>query len=276
MPHNDGMVRPIQIIIPKGTILNAKYPAATTFGNHLCPPNADAIIRALSPAIPERVTAGWNQLLCYLTSGYDPRRKENYVDIGFLGLKGGSGATHGVDGYDHIGMIDASGGVLDQDYEMFEQQTPHMLLEHEYWTDSAGAGQWRGGLGVETRFKIGGEKTRVVTFGDGDVEPAFGLFAGKNATLNKIELRYPDGMIYRTTSKDLVENVPQGTILFQQAGGGGGYGNPFLRDHELVAREVKNGIISLDKAKELYGVVLHPETFELDKAGTEKLRKKPI
>ena len=57
------MLEPIEIIIPEGTILNAAYPAATTYGNHLCPNNADAIIRALAPAIPERVTAGWNQLL---------------------------------------------------------------------------------------------------------------------------------------------------------------------------------------------------------------------
>ncbi len=274
MPHNDGMVRPIDIIIPEGTILNARYPAATTFGNHLCPPNADAIIRALSQAIPERITAGWNQLLCYLTSGYDTRKKDSYVDIGFLGLKGGSGATHGVDGYDHIGMIDASGGVLDQDYEMFEQQTPHLLLKHEYWPDSAGAGQWRGGLGVETQFKIGGENTKVVTFGDGDVEPAFGLFSGKNATLNKIELKYPDGEIYKTTSKDLIEDVPPGTVLFQQAGGGGGYGDPLLRSAEQVAKEVKNGVISIEKARELYGVVIHPDSLALDKDETEKARKK--
>lgn len=274
MPHNDGMVRPVNIIIPEGTILNAKYPAATTFGNHLCPPNADAIIRALSQAIPERVTAGWNQLLCYLTSGFDPRKKDSYVDIGFLGLKGGSGGTHGVDGYDHIGMIDASGGVLDQDYEMFEQQTPHLLLRHEYWLDSAGAGQCRGGLGVETEFKIRGERTKVVTFGDGDVEPPFGLFGGKSATLNKIELHYPDGKVYKTTSKDLVEDVPEGTILFQQAGGGGGYGNPYLREPALVAREVKNGIISIEKAKEDYGVIIDPKTFEVNLKETEKLRKK--
>ena len=272
IPHNEGMIRPVHIIIPEGKILNARYPAATTFGNHLCPPNADAIIRALSTAIPERVTAGWNQLLCYLTSGYDTRKKDNYVDIGFMGLKGGSGATKGVDGYDHIGMIDASGGVLDQDYEMFEQQTPHLLLHHEFWPDSAGAGQWRGGLGVETRFQINGEKTKVVTFGDGDVEPAFGLFDGKTSTLNTIELLYKDGTTYKTTSKDLVEDVPEGTILFQQAGGGGGYGPPFKRDAELVAQEVKNGIISLDKAKEDYGVAVDPETFEVDKKETAELR----
>ena len=274
MPHNDGMVRPVNIVIPEGTILNARYPAATTFGNHLCPPNADAIIRALSRAIPGRVTAGWNQLLCCLTSGYDTRKNDNYVDIGFLGLKGGSGATDGVDGYDHIGMIDASGGVLDQDYEMFEQQTPHLLLQHEYWTDSAGAGHHRGGLGVETRFKIGGENTRVVTFGDGDEEPAFGLFGGKNSTLNKIELHYPDGKVYRTTTKDLVENVPAGTVLFQQAGGGGGYGDPRLRDPSKVAQEIKNGIIRLESAREDYGVVIDPDSFEVDRKETENLRKK--
>ena len=276
MPHNDGMVKPVKIIIPEGTILNARYPAATTFGNHLCPPNADAIIRAMSQAIPERVTAGWNQLLCYLTSGYDTRKKDNYIDIGFMGLKGGSGATWEVDGYDHIGMIDASGGVLDQDYEMFEQQTPHLLLKHEYWPDSAGPGQWRGGLGVETAFKIGGKNTKVVTFGDGDVEPPFGLFGGKNATLNKIELRYPDGKKYEATSKDLVEGVPSGTVLFQQARGGGGYGNAFLRDPAQVAQEVKNGIISLKKAKEDYGVLIEPETFKVNLVETEKLRKKKI
>lgn len=272
MPHNDGMVRPVKIVIPEGTILNAKYPAATTFGNHLCPPNADAIMRALSRAIPKRITAGWNQLLCYLTTGYDGRKKDNYVDIGFIGLKGGSGGTDGVDGYDHIGMIDASGGVLDQDYEMFEQQTPHLLLQHEYWKDSAGAGQWRGGLGVETAFKIGGEKTKVVTFGDGDVEPAFGLFGGKDSTLNKIELRYPDGKVYTATTKDLVENVPGGTVLFQQAGGGGGYGHPHLRDAEKVALEVKNGIIGIERAKELYGVVIDPGTFTVDINKTRQLR----
>jgi N-methylhydantoinase B len=274
MPHNDGMVRPVHIIIPEGTILNARYPAATTFGNHLCPPNADAIIRALSKGIPERVTAGWNQLLCYLTSGFDTRKTASYVDIGFLGLKGGSGATSGVDGYDHIGMIDASGGVLDQDYEMFEQQTPHLLLKHEYWTDSAGAGQWRGGLGVETRFKIGGENTKVVTFGDGDVEPAFGLYGGKDSTLNKIEIQYPDGRVYQTTTKDLIEDVPEGTVLFQQAGGGGGYGPPHLRDSALVAKEVKNGIISIERAKEDYRVILDPKTLELDEEATRKSRAK--
>ncbi|RKY00201.1 MAG: hydantoinase B/oxoprolinase family protein [Spirochaetes bacterium] len=272
IPHNDGMVRPLNIIIPEGTILNAAYPAATTYGNHLCPNNADAIMRALSPVIPDRVTAEWDELLCSLTTGIDPRKNEPYVDICFMGLKGGSGAIKGCDGYDHIGMIDASGGVLDQDYEMFEQQTPHLLLTHEYWPDSAGAGQWRGGLGVITKFVIGSDDTTLVTFGDGDVEPAHGVHGGKDGTLNKIMITYPDGKKYVCTSKDLITGVPKGTIYYQEAGGGGGYGDPYLRSAELVRKEVKNGIISVKKAKEEYGVVIDPETFEINWDETNKIR----
>jgi N-methylhydantoinase B len=253
IPHNEGMVQPLEIIIPEGTILNASYPAATTFGNHLCPPNADAIIRALAPVIPDRVTAGWNQLLCALTTGVDPRKGEKFVDIGFMGLKGGSGAMRGTDGYDHIGMIDASGGVLDQDYEMFEQQTPHRLVRHEYLTDSAGPGRWRGGLGVETRFLIGSDDTTVVTFGDGDVEPAFGLQGGGTGSLNKIELTYPDGETRPLTSKDLVRGVPRGTLYLQHAGGGGGTGDPRERPLEQVREEVANGVVSYRVAREAYG-----------------------
>ncbi len=272
IPHNHGMLQPLEIKIPVGTILNASYPAATTFGNHLCPANADAIIRALAPVIPERVTAGWNQLLCSLSTGCDPRRGDTYVDILFMGLKGGSGAMCDCDGYDHIGMIDASGGILDQDYEMFEQQTPHVLLKHEYLTDSAGAGKHRGGLGVETRYRIGGEDTNLIIFGDGDVEPAFGLFGGKDGTLNKIELRHPDGTVYVATSKDMITGVPAGSIYCQDAGGGGGYGDPAERPAETVAAEVANGIISPEAAREIYSVAVHPESMQIDVDETKALR----
>ena len=253
IPHNEGMVAPIEIIIPQGTILNAAYPKATTFGNHLCPPNAEAIQRALASAMPERVTAGWNNLLCSLTTGLDREKNERYVDIGFMGLKGGSGALQGTDGYDHIGMIDASGGVLDQDYEMFEQQTPHRLIKHELLPDSAGPGQWRGGLGVETIFEIGSEDTQVVVFGDGDFEPAFGLFGGGSGSLNFIRLTYPDGTVITPRNKDLITGVPRGTVYHQQAGGGGGYGDPTERDRVKLAQEIRDGLISPDAARKVYG-----------------------
>src|SRR5690606_41834303 len=99
----------------------------------------------------------------------------------------------GTDRYDHIGMIDASGGVLDQDYEMFEQQTPHTRLRHELLTDSAGAGQWRGGLGEQTIFRISSDDTQLVTYRDGDLEPASGRFGGVDRGLHLIRLAYAAG-----------------------------------------------------------------------------------
>jgi len=254
IPHNDGMVRPVKIIIPEGTILNASYPAATTYGNHLCPITASAIMRALSPVIPDRVTAEWNSLLCSLTTGLDERKGEPYVDICFMGLKGGSGAIKGCDGYDHIGMIDASGGVLDQDYEMFELQTPHLVFQHEYITDSGGPGQWRGGLGVATKFKLGGKGNTLVTFGEGDVEPPLGAHGGLPGTLNKMELTYPDSRVHKPTTKDLIKDVPAGTIYYQEAGGGGGYGDPKKRDRKLVAKDLRDGKISQESAQRDYGL----------------------
>jgi len=254
IPHNEGMIKPLKYIVPVGTILNAAYPKATTFGNHLCPQTADAIFKALSTAIPDRVTAGWNHLLCSLFHGIHPRTGRKYVDICFLGMKGGSGALQGDDGYDHIGMIDASGGVLDQDYEMYEQQTPHRIIKHEYLMDSAGAGKWRGGLGVETVIRIGADNTTMVVFGDGDKAAPYGLFGGKSSILNKISLTYPDGTEKVPLSKDLIEDIPEGTIYRQIASGGGGYGHPKERDREKVLMDVKNGVCSKEKAEADHGI----------------------
>ena len=278
IPHNAGMVRPVDIIIPVGTLLNAAYPAATTYGNHLCPNNADAIMRALGPVIPERVTAEWGELLCSLTTGGDVRENKEgmqFVDICFMGLKGGSGGIYGTDGYDHIGMIDASGGVLDQDYEIFEQATPHLVMKHEYWTDSAGPGRWRGGIGVETMFEFHGKNIRVVTFGDGDVEPSRGTMGGMEGSLNIIQLRYPGEGEWRTlATKDLVHGVPDGTIYFQQASGGGGWGAPRERAVEKVLRDVRNEMVSMESARRDYGVVINTDTWTVDGEATKKLRAK--
>ncbi|NQU05123.1 MAG: hydantoinase B/oxoprolinase family protein [Calditrichaeota bacterium] len=254
IPHNEGMIKPLRYIVPEGTILNASYPKATTFGNHLCPQVADSIFKALSTAIPDRVTAGWNHLLCSLFTGIHPRTERKYVDICFLGMKGGSGALEGDDGYDHIGMIDASGGVLDQDYEMYEQQTPHRIIKNEFLMDSAGAGKWRGGLGVESIIRLGADDTTMVVFGDGDKAPPYGLFGGKNGILNSISLKYPDGTEKVPLSKDLIEGIPDGTIYHQIASGGGGFGDPRDRDKEKVVMDVKNGVCSEEKAKDDYGV----------------------
>jgi N-methylhydantoinase B len=198
------------------------------------------------------------------------------VDILFNALKGGSGAMQGCDGYDHIGLINCAGGILAQDPEMFELQTPNFLVKHEYAPDSAGAGRWRGGLGVETIIKFGGEKSKGVVFGDGidDETRAFGLSGGKIGSINEMEFKFPDGSRHKPKSKEIVSDIPNGTIMRQVAGGGGGFGEAYLRPAKRVVKDVRNGILSLKKAKEDYGIVIDPATLEINQSETERLRGK--
>jgi N-methylhydantoinase B len=275
IPHNEGILRPIHIDIPPGTILNADFPAATTFGNTLAGPHSDAIFRALASAIPERVSAGWNRMLGVTVAGLDPRRGRRYVDILFLGLKGGSGAVHGCDGYDHIGLINTAGGILSQDYEMLEVHTPHRLRRHEYLPDSAGPGRWRGGVGVATELEVHGDDVTVVVFGDGveNEARAFGLCGGGAGSLNRLEILTPDGRRIEPRAKDVVP-IPRGSLLRQEAGGGGGFGDPRERAADLVAAEVRDGLVSAAAARDHYGVWVDPGTGALDADRTAGLRRR--
>ena len=274
IPHNDGLSRPMHIINPEGSFLNARFPAATTFGNSLTGPNSDAIFKAFSQALPKRVTAAWNRFLGFNLTGKDPRKNRSYVDILFLALKGGSGGTWMADGYDHIGLINCAGGILAQDYEMFEIHDPHFLIKHEYLTDSAGAGRWRGGLGVETEFEIYGEDVTGIAYGDGIEQEsrAFGLFGGKDGSVNRVELKYPDGTVRVAKSKEIIRDIPTHTVFNEQAGGGGGYGNPFLRPIEKVLDDVRNEVVSIESAKTDYGVVIDETTFVVNEEPTKRLR----
>ncbi|CAM5479675.1 hydantoinase B/oxoprolinase family protein [Eoetvoesiella caeni] len=276
VPHNAGLLRAIRIINPEGSFLNAKFPAATTFGNSITGPISDAIFRALSEALPKMVTAGWNRMMGFTVTGHDPRHSRPYVDILFLALKGGSGGTWNADGYDHIGLINCAGGILAQDYEMFEIHDPHRLIKHEYAPDSSGAGRWRGGLGVDTEFVIEGEGVTGIAFGDGIEEEAraFGLFGGKSGSVNSIVITYPDGTKLKPKAKEIIRNIPKGAIYRQHAGGGGGYGEPFERSHEDVLSDVLGGVLSVAAAQAEYGVVVDPQSRSVNEQATQKLRQR--
>lgn len=275
IPQNAGMVRPLTTHIPEGSMLNPRFPAASTFGNHLSDQISAAIFDALSQALPERVTAAWNPLFAIAAVGTNDRTGQPFVDILFNGLKGGGGGTEGADGYDHIGLIACGGGLLAQDPEMFEMKEPLFLHRFEYLPDSAGPGQWRGGLGVEMEMEFLNGGNLISAFGDG-IDPgseAKGILGGGAGVLNRGELRYPDGSVHVCKSKEVVAGIPKGTRWYQVAGGGGGYGDPRRRPAELVAREVRYGYVSAGEAERHYGVVVNPATLAVNREATQALRK---
>lgn len=270
---DDGLLRPVHINIPAGCILNAEFPAATSYGNHLTDQVCDAIFRALAGPLKHRVTAGWIYLGTYV-SGTNPISKRSFVCVAFFANKGGSGATHGLDGYPHIGSIRTGGALEAEDNEMFEIHHPHFRLRrHEYACDSGGPGRWRGGLGVETDFEMNAQDMMVAVYGGGTEEGAFGLFGGKPGSLNHISITFPDGTLRVGAAKENIEGIPPGSVFHKRAGGGGGFGPPEERPMEIVWDDVRNGFVSVESAKEDYGVVVDAESMQLDVGATEALRK---
>ncbi len=270
IPHNDGIVRPIKVKIPEGTFLNPKFPAATFYGNFLSVPNFEAIMKAMSEALPARVSAAWNRPLVARVTGINPVTQRWYHDILFLGLKGGSGAVRGMDGYSQAAPVFCP-ALRTHDYELFEIQDPHVLIKHEYLTNSAGAGEWRGGLGVELVCRLDAVEMIAVTQGDGRDTPAFGLHGGRSGGVNNITLQMPDGSTYEPHAMEIIPTLPAGTTLTQTTGGGGGFGDPSARDIESLASDVRDSIVSGSAAQALYGAVLTAEG-QVDAAETAKAR----
>jgi N-methylhydantoinase B len=248
---NAGFTEAIQIRVPPRTILSAEFPAAVGYCNHLSDQITEAVFKALAKVLPSRVTAGWAQWGTTVSGTWQGRA---FATPLFFASKGGSGATDGVDGYDFIGSIRMAGALEAEDVEMFERVHGWIdIRRQEYWQDSGGSGQWRGGLGVSVEAVLHGDDMMIATFGSGRDEGAFGLFGGAASPPSKILLCYPDGTEVDVPALANIERVPPGTILKKWNTGGGGYGLPPRRTIEKIKRDLREGYISRKEAEHTYG-----------------------
>lgn len=276
---NEGLFSSLECYFPKGSILNPNFPAATIVGNQIADVLLEAIMNAFKEAVPDQVTAGWAKACPPVFTGFNPRKNEPYFDFGFM-AKGGQGALEGFDGFNGIGFAGAAGCMRSQDPEMLEIKDPFFMEAYEYLPDSAGAGQHRGGYGTYVKIRIDGDNNSVGTLGDGmEYEGAkvpSGLFGGSEGTSNNFLLHFPDGRTQQVGSKDMIFNVPKGTCLEMFCGGGGGYGSPALRDFNKVQEEVKDELLSIEKAKSEYGVEIDAKTGRVNLETTNQLRKQML
>lgn len=272
---NHGLFAPVHTSFREGSLLNPRFPAASIFGNQICDEVVEAIMTALAAVLPDRVTAGWNQALGTAYTGVDPRTGEATIFFGSF-QRGGPGAMQGADGFDALGFTGAVGQMRSPDVEMYEITHPCVIERYEYTRDSAGAGRWRGGLGTTTQRVLYGERLTGATLGDDAVQegadPAPGLFGGEPAGLNELRIEYPDGSVRLWGSKELIEDLPPGVRIVSVNGGGAGYGDPYQRPARLVLADVRDGLLSLEKARHSYGVVIDPQTWTVDRGETEILR----
>ncbi len=275
IPINFGSLRPIRIVAPEGSIVNCRAPAPTTASTLVtCAAIAEAIWIALAEAIPSQTQSGWGRRCAPMSAGTNPRTGRRFVCT-HHNCKGGSGATEGYDGWNHTGPVSNMGGSRATDPEIFELAYPYRLFEYELAPDTGGAGQWRGGTGAVLRWRVESPDVQCVTVGSGMLEQtrAFGLFGGKPGSLPIMRVVGGDGASRKLPLNQFSE-VKEGDVFELVSQGGGGFGDPFMRSPERVRDDVVNGLVSMEKAAQEYGVMLERRGREIviDRDATAKKR----
>jgi N-methylhydantoinase B len=263
IPQNSGLVRPIHITAPVGSICNPTFPAPTIA--RFCPGNilANTVMRALSQAVPQQVSAGVGNLKVIAYSGLIGERYWVYMDI----TEGSYGGRYGKDGMDCVDTLYAN--TRNNPIEDVETHYPLRVVRYEAREDAAGAGKWRGGTGSIRDVMLLSQGHASVE-GDGHRHAPWGLFGGNDGGTGDLLLEDHGGTTRHLPA--MISNMPlqPGDILRTVSPCGGGYGNPREREPGLVLRDVRNGIVSVKAAQEQYGVSIQGQ--EIDEAGTRSLR----
>ena len=218
IPTNEGILRPIEIITQKGTVVDAQFPAAVSAGNvETSQRITDVILGALSKAIPEKIPAASCGTMNNLTFGND--RFTYYETIG-----GGAGALKGQNGESavHTHMTNT----LNTPVEVIEFQYPVMVTEYRIRKGSGGKGKWNGGDGIVREFLFL-EELEVTVISDRRKFPPYGLKGGLPGKRGKNVLIEGDGKEKELPPK-FKRTFKAGERLRIETPGGGGYGKPEL------------------------------------------------
>jgi N-methylhydantoinase B len=157
--------------------------------------------------------------------------------------------------------------------EVLEAQHPIRIDEYGFVPDSAGAGRWRGGLGLRRRYTLLNDEATLQLRSDRMRFLPYGLAGGKPARGTRNVLN-PDTEARVMPAKFAV-TLKRGDVILHEQPGGGGFGDPFTRDPERVAADVRNEKISLEYARREHGVVIDPAALTVDAVATRALRAAP-
>jgi N-methylhydantoinase B len=252
IPNNWASLKPFEMAIPEGCILNAPRPYPVSVRHVIGQLLPDLMMGCLAQAVPERVNAEgssalWNPPLRggAQVSG-QAAEVEDFEIITFN--SGGAGARPRKDGLSGIAF---PSGVRTMPVEATENVAPVIFWRKELRPDSAGAGRTRGGFGqiMEIGAKSDAEFAVNAIF-DRVANPPRGRFGGGDGAAGWVGLDDPNGTVLRTKGFQI---VPKGRRLVLKLPGGGGYGDPRERDPALVARDVADGLVSEEAARRLYG-----------------------
>ncbi|HWL06158.1 MAG TPA: hydantoinase B/oxoprolinase family protein [Xanthobacteraceae bacterium] len=274
-PVNDGAFRSLNVVVPMGSIVSAERPAPMRWWMTFPMTVIDTIFKALANAIPDRVAAGHHADLCLGNfHGISPR--DGRFFIGSSGpIGGGWGAKMTEDGVSATVCIN-DGDTHSGPSEQLEAKFPLLIEKVELRQDSAGPGRHRGGLGTEVIMQALGPMG-VDTYIDRVHCRPWGLHGGEDGAGNEVALRlggnWKEDM---PNGKALSQRLRAGDAIRLRAGGGGGFGDPKARDPQRVLRDVMEGYVSAQAARERYGVVIDVAAGAIDAAATAALRSRKV
>ena len=274
VPNNAASLATIRVTAPEGCILNAKHPAPVAGRSIIGQMLPDVVFGCLQQAMPEGVPAEGTSCLwnVRLMGGMgrvdgDPAMLQKATPFNVTSFhSGGTGARPKLDG---LSATAFPSGVRNVPVEITETNAPVLVWSKEYRRDSGGAGEFRGGLGQVMEIETAEDMPFAISSSfDRVVYPPRGRAGGKNGTTGRVETRSG-----RTLPPKAQSTIAVGDRLIVSMPGGGGYGDPHKRPAEKVADDVARGLVSVESAREHYGVAVGADGV-LDEAETARLRTK--
>lgn len=267
---NAGIVRCIELVLPEHSVVNASFPASCGMRFLTAMRAHDAVLGALSTAIPGRLpAAGAGEIAVTLISTVDLASGRLQVAVAnpVQGGTGGGPTDDGVTGIDY-----PTGYLRNVPAEILESEMPVVVHRFAIIPDSEGAGRLRGGFGVEYAIELEHPNASIVMRGKERYrfEP-WGVGGGCAGTLGMTEVT--EGGMTRNIAKASVYRPARGNVLTIRGAGGGGFGAPAERDPTRVLRDVQDGLVSRERARSVYAVAIDGDA--IDAAETARLRGHP-
>jgi N-methylhydantoinase B len=267
MALNSGAFRPIEVESREGLVTNPLPPAGVTARSQTMTKIVEAMLKAMSEIVPDRVVAGSHGQACTSSfSGIHPETGKRFSYIEIQG--GGAGARPSKDGPDgqdlHLGRF------MNTPVEAAEIENPVMIERYEFIPDSGGPGKYRGGLSLRRDIRFLADVTWA-RYSDRQKFKPLGLFGGMEGSMGSLIMN-PDTPEQKRCKSKGVGQIKAGDLLSIRLPGSGGYGSPVERSPESVRWDVINGKVSMESARRDYRVVFDEE-MGVDMEATGTLRE---
>jgi len=273
-PHveaNEGCFMPLKVIVPKGTVFSAEYPSPTATYWEAAGYAQDVAWRALAPVIRDKLTAGHFLSVCAtIVGGVRDETGETWLLV--EPQAGGWGAGTNKDGESGL-VCSIDGETYIMPVEIQETRYPIVVDQFSLNTAPGGAGRRRGGFGLIRDYRIVNSNAFATIIFGRNQHPPWGVDGGLDGTTNFVNIISSDGRSSKT-ARLTVHPLGRGDIVRFVTAVGGGYGNPLEREPSLVRDDVISDYVSIQQARDTYGVVIDPDTMEVDHSKTQELRRK--